>query len=322
MNTPSPVDTLRRALRGQIEELRQVPLRAFASAEASAAVAFDEEALARLLLHRQRIAPHLRAGAAELGRLAADSATRFGRQLRERNQYVTWNDMAQEQLTKLFSAYYRRLGDVLETAGSVEDLREHLVPVDEGHLGRLARFVQSLWRDGAGETETVALSDTIASEYSVALQFEVLGLDSLTLRSPVLDVGCGTSALLVHHLRNLGFEAYGLERSPTQAPFVRVGDWLQTDFGANRWGTVIAHLSFTNHFVLHHGTSEETAGEYAQTYLRLLHSLVPGGSFHYAPGVPFIESFLPAEEYSVTRREILPGPADTEIEAVRIVRLR
>jgi hypothetical protein len=40
--------------------------------------------------------------------------------------------------------------------------------------------------------------------------------------------------------------------------------------------------------------------------MQLLDALVPGGSFVYAPGLPFVERFLPAERFGVVRRA-LPG---------------
>jgi hypothetical protein len=43
--------------------------------------------------------------------------------------------------------------------------------------------------------------------------------------------------------------------------------------------------------------------------MRILRSLKPGGSFYYAPAVPFIERHLP-DEFLVTRRPVaaLSGP--------------
>lgn len=313
-----PVEALRRLLREQVDALRAIPLAQLGSEEAAARSALGDEALATLLAHRERLAPHLAGHTRELPRLAEDAAARFGRQVRARNQYASWDDSAEAGLAGLFAAYYRRLGEVLATAGGVEDLREGLVPVDAGHTARLGRFVQSRSRDPAPG----ALPDTIANEYSVGLQLAVLDLEPAQLRPPILDVGCGPSALLVHHLRNLGLEAFGLERSPTEASHVQVGDWLETDFGHERWGSIVAHLSFTNHFVLHHRNSATVAAEYAQTYLRLLRSLQIGGRFHYAPGVPFIEALLPPEEFEVSRRELLAGPDDSAIDAVCVLRLK
>jgi len=314
----APVEALRRLLRAQVEALRGIPLGRLVTEAAAAQAALDDDALATLLAHRERLVPHLIGQAAELRRLAEDAATRFGRQLRERNQYASWDEAAHASLVGLFTAYYRRLGEVLATAGGVEDLREGLLPVDAGHTARLGRFAQSRSRDVGAE----AMADTVASEYSVGLQLEVLRIEPRALGSPILDVGCGPSALLVHHLRNLGLEAFGLERSPTDATYVQVGDWLETDFGLDRWGSIIAHLSFTNHFVLHHRDSETVAARYADAYLRLLRSLQEGGCFCYAPGVPFIEGLLPVDQYGVSRWEILSGPDDAPIEAVRVERRR
>ena len=39
-------------------------------------------------------------------------------------------------------------------------------------------------------------------------------------------------------------------------------------------------------------------------YMAILSALVPGGSFYYSPGLPFIEELLPSERYQVTRRKV------------------
>jgi len=47
--------------------------------------------------------------------------------------------------------------------------------------------------------------------------------------------------------------------------------------------------------------SSELAFEYARAYMRIVKSLAPGGTFAYVPGLPFIESMLPAAELRVVR---------------------
>jgi hypothetical protein len=43
---------------------------------------------------------------------------------------------------------------------------------------------------------------------------------------------------------------------------------------------------------------------YARLYMSVLGALAPGGSFLYAPGLPFVESLLPGELYEVRTRPV------------------
>ena len=64
----------------------------------------------------------------------------------------------------------------------------------------------------------------------------------------MIDVGCGSQANLVTYFRALGIEAYGIDRHlETHKPYLDQVDWFDYDFEAGRWGTIVSHMSFTNH---------------------------------------------------------------------------
>ena len=161
-------------------------------------------------------------------------------------------------------------------------------------------------------------AEWLCAEYSPALQLRVLALDAAALAEPILDLGCGPSAALVRELRRLGKDAVGLDRAQSTEPFLRVGDWLDFDLGRGRWGTVLSHMGFSNHFVHHHLRSGETAARYARRYMQVLTALRPDGLFAYAPGLPFLERLLPPERWALSRHPVteLAGTAvDRQLEA-------
>jgi hypothetical protein len=134
----------------------------------------------------------------------------------------------------------------------------------------------------------------------------VLDLSPEALLEPVLDVGCGSDAALVRYLRQRGVEAYGIDRSaPEGTDGIVAADWLEFDYGEDRWGTAISHLGFSLHFLRHHLTdgpvAEALALAHTQAYIRLLGSLRPGGSFAYTPALPFVEGLLPPSAYRCER---------------------
>ena len=161
-------------------------------------------------------------------------------------------------------------------------------------------------------------AEWLCAEYSAALQLRVLALEPATLAEPILDLGCGSSASLVRELRRLGKDAHGLDRAPSSEPFVQLGDWLDLDLGRGRWGTVLSHMGFSNHFVHHHLGSGDAAARYARRYMDVLGALRPEGLFAYAPGLPFLERLLPLERYALSRHPVsdLAGtPVDRQLEA-------
>ena len=149
-----------------------------------------------------------------------------------------------------------------------------------------------------------APSAVVCSEYSAALQLQILGLEPQAMLGPVLDVGCGEQAHLVQSLRAAGVDAFGIDPL-AQAPGALAVDWHACDFGRQKWGTILSHQAFSLHFLHHHLLHEDKARAYAQTYMRMLQALRPGGVLAYAPGLPFIEALLPAERYVCTPK-LLP----------------
>lgn len=68
---------------------------------------------------------------------------------------------------------------------------------------------------------------------------------------------------------------------------------------------MLSHLGFSLHLLRHHladgPAAEALTLAHVQTYVRVLGSLCPGGSFAYAPALPFVEGLLPASAYRCER---------------------
>lgn len=124
----------------------------------------------------------------------------------------------------------------------------------------------------------------------------------------MLDIGCGEAASLVHHLRSIGCAAWGIDRHVATSDCTIQADWFAIPRVEGGWGTIVAHQSFSLHFLHAHLRIRGDAERYARAYMAVLHALRPGGSFLYAPGLPFIERLLDADRYRVITRPIA-GPA-------------
>lgn len=212
------------------------------------------------------------------------------------NQYMNVSGAAGESL----KAVYRVLLD--DIIRILKSKHTDFGGLEELHGERLTQwllqtnpFVREL--NGVNQPH---VQGVVCAEYSPAMQLSVLYLDPATIKGPVLDIGCGQHAYLVRHLRERGITAIGIDRFIDQPEdFLAATDWLEYPLEAGSWGTIISNLSFSNHFLHHHQRSNSEYLRYARKYMDILAALQPGGSYHYAPQLPMIEAYLPADKYII-----------------------
>lgn len=212
------------------------------------------------------------------------------------NQYMSFSDRDKESLSTLYSWLFHK---VKENKESHQTLSEKHYQNVRDWLIKSNPFVQELYSNQGRYLNAVC-----CSEYNADLQIKLLHIDLTLLSEPILDIGCGEKGILVHYLREKGLDAYGIDRFSSDSDFTQNTDWLEYNYGKNRWGTIISNLGFSNHFYHHHLRKNGDHLSYAKKYMEILHSLKPGGLFHYAPALPFIEQFLDDKEFQVSNFEI------------------
>jgi SAM-dependent methyltransferase len=262
----------------------------------------DAELVGHLIRHREELAYWMREVLDEepYGKRWEQSPETFLRSilapwLHEKNQFLRLDDLeASQELDALYRRAMEETAHVLSSRADEAKMADGLREVWEAHRRRLVAFTAF----HLGE----APRDAVCARYSPLLQMRVLDFSPEALLEPVLDVGCGSDAALVRYLRQRGVEVYGIDRSaPERLDGVVAADWLEFDYGEQRWGTVISHLGFSLHFLRHHLTdgpaAEALALAHARAYVRVLGSLRPGGSFAYTPALPFVEGLLPPSAY-------------------------
>ena len=229
------------------------------------------------------------------------------------NQFLSARELEPRRLREHYGALVRDFELALAASESVGDFHRRLRPVLAAHHSRLwrtsRRLIEGRFRPDMPEPP--------CSEYTVRVQCQVLGLLEQPLMEPVLDIGCGEHAALVTWLNAVGVEAYGIDRLVPDGARTWQEDWLapQGRWRRRQWGTIVSHLAFANHFVHQHLRAEGEAETYARRFMEILELLRPGGSFIYAPAVPFIEDLLPGR-YRVSRWQV----GSTGLQATRISR--
>jgi hypothetical protein len=224
----------------------------------------------------------------------------------ERNQFIHLDDQEKQVFTAIYQDYLKGIREIIAASPDLERLEKNLSQLIENHFRRLSKNITRFFDPQADQNiqENLILKKAICSEYSPDLQMEILGINLKTLKEPVLDIGCGQSGKLVKYLNSNGIDAYGVDRLTDQDNKLIQSDWFDMPLLPESWGTILSHMAFSNHFHFHHRYQNGQPETYARIYIKILQSLKHGGAFHYSPGLPFIEQFLPPEVYRVKRMRL------------------
>ena len=225
------------------------------------------------------------------------------------NQFLQISEPKRRQLESIYLRTWRR---IVETKNIEATLRDY-------HYPELTRWIAALYPKSFLEQlrNSPIVGHVICEEYSAQLQIELLRIDVESLKQPLLDIGCGGTAGLVQHLRTFQIESYGIDRRiELEASYVQEMNWFDYGFEPNTWGTIISNMSFTNHllYTYHHDSAQLKL--YLHKFTEIIGSLKIGGSFHYAPSVPFVEQMLDVNSYRVRRLNVVK-----EICMTRIMRI-
>jgi hypothetical protein len=175
--------------------------------------------------------------------------------------------------------------------------------ISKNHYHKLTRWLQETnsFAEKIYFSKDEIIEAVACSEYSPDLQIEILQIDISQIIEPVLDIGCGIDGKLVKYFRENGIEAFGFDRFAEDSEFLKNIDWFEFDFGSAHWGTICSNLGFSNHFQHHNLRDDGNFVDYAKIYMDILNSLKVGGSFHYAPGLPFIEKYLDKKKFGIVK---------------------
>jgi hypothetical protein len=212
------------------------------------------------------------------------------------NQYLSIGDQQIEELKEI----YRQTWLTMLGTGNVRSVLRQV------HYPALSRWLAALYPKEFRKHLRSApeVGGVVYEEYSARLQIELLQIDVAELKQPVLDIGCGSHANLVRHLRSLGIAACGFDRQlEIREPYLAQSDWFEYPFEPGRWGSIVSNMAFTNHLNYAYRHDVSRLESYLLKMKEILAALAAGGSFYYAPGLPFVEDHLAPERYKVEREQ-------------------
>jgi hypothetical protein len=233
------------------------------------------------------------------------------------NQYVHLNQEEQQRLLTLYHGYLQGMKTVLVSSKTFPEFEKDFSNLVKDHFKDLSNNISRFFDRETGWQiqENIILKQVVCSEYSPDFQLGLLGLNVEDLMQPVLDLGCGKNGTLVKYLRQMGLTAIGVDRIVEANPFLKEADWFDIEFHSGSWGTVISHMAFSNHFAFHHRYKKGKPRQYAQMYMQILEGLKPGGCFIYSPGLPFIEQYLPEDQFTVKRQDVITPEQTPDIDS-------
>ena len=226
------------------------------------------------------------------------------------NQYYTFNSQAKNDLRNIYSDLFSNIKTKVSSLETIE--KNHYQNLKQW-LQKNNPFAEKIYSNAETDIKPVA-----CSEYRADFQIDVLKIDTKTIMEPVLDIGCGKQGNLVNYFCKLGIIAKGIDRFSFSEGNLINSDWLEYNYGIEKWGTVMSNLGFSNHFKHHNLREDGNYIEYAKKYMDILKSLKIGGRFHYAPDLPFIELYLDKQQYKIEKYEI----GDFDFKTTVIKRLK
>ncbi len=212
------------------------------------------------------------------------------------NQYFSFDKESVNNLKAIYTELFRNLKHKNSAPDSISHIHFQNLKT---WLRNSNAFANKIYSTGESKIQPVA-----CSEYSAELQLKILQIDISELMEPALDIGCGKKGELVRYFRGRGIEAFGIDRFSGEGSYLAKSDWLEYEYGISKWGTITSNLGFSNHFSHHHMREDGDFIGYAKKFMDILNSLKIGGSFHYAPDLPFIEKYLDNYKYLITRQNI------------------
>jgi len=210
------------------------------------------------------------------------------------NQYIYFDNKALKELKDIYQSFYIELvknQDRQKTIKSHHDnIRDFLISTNH--------FLKIINSNDEERVKTF-----LCSEYSSCFQLNLFNIKIQDIIGPVLDVGCGENANLVHFLNNHGLPAIGIDRKTARGPYTIECDWFNFDFEEKKYGFVFSNNAFSLHF-LNALKINQNIPMYIRLFSRILCSLQESGYFCYAPSIPFIEKYINLEEYNVSNLNV------------------
>jgi hypothetical protein len=215
------------------------------------------------------------------------------------NQYLHVSALKRDELRQLYI-------DSWENIAAGGDIEKVLISF---HYPKLQTWLASVYPPQflPAFSITPEIHPVLNKQYSPVFQLDLLGIDLNSLKQPILDIGCGSQGRLVRFLREMGYQAFGIDRMiDFNSDFLFEIDWFDYEFKCETWGSILSNIALSNHYQYIRRYEPDTVPLYTDLYSNILAALENNGVFYYAPPTPDLEKELHRPGYTV-RTHLIDG---------------
>lgn len=224
----------------------------------------------------------------------------------EHNQFISLTTQNIDDLKILYQKYVTSIRDFLHQETSYFVFKTHYQFLLLQHFNDLHHQLKNITPEPI--RPALLNVNVVCAEYDPKLQLEIMNINLKKIKQPVLDIGCGAAANLIHYLTELGISCLGIDQLCENTVNTQKIDWFTFSQQPNTWGTIISHMAFSHHFQFNHLNPCGNPNQFALKYKKYLDSLKIGGSFYYTPQLPFIEQFLESTKFEISYTPIRNHP--------------
>lgn len=215
----------------------------------------------------------------------------FVKECVQNNQYISLSNETIDTINDIYKYLVMNLRQLSGKKYETDDLRK----IVETHRDKLISAIQNNEYEDKQDQLFIP-----CAEYTGEFQNEILRTDIHQLNEPIIDIGCGISYELIKLLRRNGYsEVYGLDQYVSNDSRIVCSNWFDYKFHKATWGTIIAHMSFSNHLRRSIINNDDYKEKYIEKYYEMLFSLKLGGMFIYTPSVKVLEDKIDRTEYEI-----------------------
>ena len=215
----------------------------------------------------------------------------FVRECVQNNQYISLSNKTINTINGIYTQLVTNLRLLSKREYRNQDLKE----IVEEHRNRLIEAIEDNEYDDLQNQLFIP-----CAEYTGEFQNEILRTDINQLLEPIIDIGCGNNCELIKLLRRNGYsEVYGLDQYVSNDMKIICSNWFDYKFQEKTWGTIVSHMSFSNHLRRSTLNKDEKYQQYKEKYEEIIRSLKRDGLWIYTPSVKEIEDEIDRTYYDV-----------------------
>ncbi|MAT41671.1 MAG: hypothetical protein CL609_04965 [Anaerolineaceae bacterium] len=151
----------------------------------------------------------------------------------EHNQFISLTTQNIDDLKTLYQKYVASIRDFLHQETSYFVFKTHYQFLLLQHFNDLHHQLKNITPEPI--RPALLNVNVVCAEYDPKLQLEIMNINLKKIKQPVLDIGCGAAANLIHYLTELGISCLGIDQLCKNTVNTQKIDWFTFSTQPNTW---------------------------------------------------------------------------------------